>query len=103
VKFTLEIELGNDAMRTYPDLRKALEYVRQTMVGTMGAAKLPMHVKGNDRPAPGEGTVILDLNGNTVGKWEVTDGRECAVCGVPAPEHGHWNINDSATHKWVAR
>lgn len=80
MKFTLEIELGNDAMQTYHDLRKALEYARKTMVPDSPA----MMRSHSEKPRVGEGTGILDMNGNTVGKWEVTDEpkkNNCEKCG----------------------
>lgn len=55
-KFTLEIELGNDAMRTYQDIREVLQMV----------------TKGRHGPKIGDGNNIRDLNGNTVGRWEIT-------------------------------
>jgi hypothetical protein len=60
MKFTLEIELENDAMRTSTHLAKALrdvgERVRAAMPGVIRAAD-------NGR--------IRDINGNTVGSWQV--------------------------------
>ena len=55
MKFTLEIELGNDAMRTANDVANALDRIADEVlfVGLTGRA-------------------IRDTNGNTVGKWEVT-------------------------------
>lgn len=53
--FVLKIELGNDAMRTPRNLADALVLV---------AVKLK-HVKGITQGN------ILDINGNSVGSWEV--------------------------------
>ena len=56
-KFTLTIELGNDAMQDGGDVARAL-------------LKLAQRLEGNDfRRVDGGG--IMDLNGNSVGKWEV--------------------------------
>ena len=65
MKFTLEIEMGNDAMQTYSDICLALKnlkfasrlYIRQT----------------NGSPHDGDGSKIMDRNGNSVGWWEVSE------------------------------
>lgn len=62
MKFTLEIELGNDAMRTGADVAEVLERLAHHM-GTRNWAAL----------SEGECQHVHDLNGNTVGKWEVAD------------------------------
>ena len=89
MKFTLEIELGNDAMQDSRDLRRALHDVNLQ----------PM----NSGIQPGQAGTISDLNGNMVGRWEVTDETACAVCGKPAAKHGHWSATDPQTHQWKAR
>lgn len=62
MKFTLEIELGNDAMRTRVDVERALYYA------------FPSTFNGIPRMfEAGESAPILDTNGAHVGKWEVTD------------------------------
>jgi hypothetical protein len=58
MKFTLEIELGNAAMRTAGDIAGAL-------------AKIAGRIDPRD-VAAGAGGAVLDVNGNTVGRWEVT-------------------------------
>jgi len=63
VKFTLTIEMGNGAMNTPSDVMNALR-------------KLADHVDPEGYPdkwaSPAEeGGKIRDVNGNTVGKWEV--------------------------------
>lgn len=59
MKFTLEIELGNDAMQTRRDVESALR-------------KLGQNVKYmSDPPEDGDEGTIRDDNGNTVGKWTV--------------------------------
>jgi hypothetical protein len=52
--FTLEIELGNDAMQNAGDISDALRCIAEDLdnLGTNGR--------------------IRDLNGNTVGKWSLT-------------------------------
>jgi hypothetical protein len=55
-RFTLEIELGSDAMRYPDDVAAALERVARRLAGSVG---------------PQEGTIV-DLNGNTVGHWTLT-------------------------------
>lgn len=53
--FKLEIEIGNDAMQTTDDVADALRDVLLVLDngGTYG--------------------IIRDLNGNTVGRWELED------------------------------
>lgn len=63
MKFTLEIELGNDAMQTQGDVRGALAKVSRRL-DYYGTAESVLTV--------GQYDVICDENGNTVGKWEVT-------------------------------
>ncbi len=59
MKFTLEIELGNEAMQTRNDVEWALR-------------KLGQEVKYlSEIPEDGDEGPIRDENGNTVGKWEV--------------------------------
>ncbi len=91
MKFTLEIELGDEAMQTYNDIGYALQQTAAVMFR-------------HDQDEPVESSnPIRDLNGNIVGGWVVIDERTCAVCGVSAPVHGHWNVKDSSTHQWRAR
>jgi hypothetical protein len=59
MKFTLEIELGNDAMQTNDDIAKSLQ--------TLAHRLSQMHRD----PVDGDKWNIRDANGNTVGKWEV--------------------------------
>jgi hypothetical protein len=58
MKFTLEIELGNDAMRSAYQLGERLKLVADQV---------------SRRDLLAETVRISDLNGNTVGKWEVTE------------------------------
>ncbi len=60
MKFTLEIELGNDAMQTGDDIRQILRNVAHIM-------------RISDLPNVGDEGAFRDVNGNTVGKWEVVD------------------------------
>lgn len=61
MKFKLEIELGNDAMQTPSDVRRALREIAAT-------ARFP--VAGEED----EGR-IGDENGNTVGRWEFVESQ----------------------------
>ena len=61
MKFTLEIELGNDAMQTRNDVMEALRKLGQNLRYM------------NDTPESGDDGGIMDTNGNTVGKWEVIE------------------------------
>lgn len=56
-KLKLEIEIGNDAMQTRLDVAEALERVA-----------IRLKTFGLDRAS----SKILDVNGNTVGKWQIT-------------------------------
>lgn len=60
-KFVLNIDLGNEAMQSYGDVKDALKRVAQQL-----------GPDGNDTPFDGrESGTIRDGNGNTVGSWEV--------------------------------
>lgn len=60
--FTLEIELGNDEMQTYPEIEKAISSSLQLYHDAVSLGGVPVDED--------EGTV-RDGNGNTVGKWTV--------------------------------
>lgn len=61
MKFTLEIELGNDTMQTYDHIADALYDVRQEVQGDGNVAK------------PSKPGTIRDSARNIVGKWEITE------------------------------
>lgn len=65
MKFTLEIELGNDAMSTWGNIRDALRQLTSKL---------------NTRQYTGnpeiDGGKIMDINGNSVGKWEIAPDYE---------------------------
>jgi hypothetical protein len=65
MKFTLEIELGNDAMRSHQDIRDALTQV----MGKVGARQYCV----KSAPSDGDGSKIIDDNGNSVGTWQVLE------------------------------
>lgn len=60
MKFRLEITLGNDAMQTFADIREALLLCADNL--------------GEGAPESGDSKRIGDLNGNTVGRWEIDHG-----------------------------
>lgn len=62
MKFILEIELGNDAMRTGNEVGEKLQLISRILGDSrvFGGPLTPIEPQG-----------IRDLNGNTVGKWEV--------------------------------
>lgn len=68
--FTLEIKLGNAAMREGWDIRRALEDVAQTI----DEDRMILD-DDNDLVSTPHGTII-DLNGNQVGGWRVRETRE---------------------------
>lgn len=59
MKIVIEVELGNDAMRTMDDVVTALD--EHFCAQALGPHELQ----------EGEDGRIRDLNGNTVGRWEV--------------------------------
>lgn len=61
MKFTLEIELGNDRMQSCSDIGLALQAVTEKLFE-----------RELDSPVSGLKHYILDLNGDIVGKWEVS-------------------------------
>ena len=63
MKFSLEIELGNDAMELYPDIALALEHLSDLLTTE--------NPDITDPPHPGDGDCIRDPNGNTVGNWTI--------------------------------
>lgn len=62
MKFTLEIETGNDAMQTAGDLSRALERL---------ALNLGAFEYTEISSLPSRGT-IHDVNGNHVGDWSIS-------------------------------
>jgi hypothetical protein len=64
VEFKLRIELGNDAMRTRGDVARALAAV---------AERFEDRDDEFTDESLGLTFVIRDENGNTVGRWEVTE------------------------------
>jgi hypothetical protein len=61
MRFTLTIELGNDAMQTRADIEEALRKLGQDLRYM------------SDPPEDGDDGVVADTNGNKVGTWEVTE------------------------------
>ena len=59
MKFTLTIELGNDAMQTRADIEEALRKLGQNL----------RHM--SDPPEIDDEGGILDINGNNVGAWSI--------------------------------
>lgn len=64
-EFVLKIKLGNDAMQTGADIRKALDRVSKSLL-----VNLLDHEDITERNGK---RAILDENGNTVGSWEFKD------------------------------
>ena len=60
MKFKIEIELGNDAMQSYDDIRSAID-----------KSLILYHGAGKNVPFVGEHVTIRDVYGNRIGKWEV--------------------------------
>lgn len=73
MKFTLEIELGNDAMQRFGHIARALRRTANKLDEYPVTSALCVD----------PGFAIKDENGNTVGKWEVTKaGGDCKVGGL---------------------
>lgn len=60
MKFTLEIEMGNDAMQTYADIAQATRRIFSDFAR-------------RDEAAEDDAGRIYDINGNKVGTWEVSE------------------------------
>lgn len=60
MKFTLEINLGNEAMQTGNDVAEALQGIVDRLVDTYD---LSADMRGK----------LRDSNGNTVGHWEINE------------------------------
>ena len=65
MQFTLTIELGNDGMQFYSDITDAV-------ISTIDRIRAGSYLMSTDRPSAGDGGKIRDINGNTVGEWNVT-------------------------------
>jgi hypothetical protein len=59
MRFTLEIELGNDAMQTGYNVARAMREASNHVAELV------------KKDLPGAEGRIRDVNGNTVGKWQV--------------------------------
>lgn len=64
MKFRLEIELGNDAMKDYADIAQAL-------IGM--ARKLEMRHNADVELGQWDTSAMRDTNGNIVGQWEIVE------------------------------
>lgn len=63
MKFTLEIQLGNEAMQTGRAIAEAIQD---------SLSRHYITFQGH-RPTIGDNMSVRDLNGNRVGKWEVVE------------------------------
>ncbi len=59
--FTLKVTLGNEVMQSYADLELATRLIFKRFSQI------------EDSPEEGDEGVIVDLNGNKVGSWTVTE------------------------------
>jgi hypothetical protein len=67
MKFVLSINLGNDAMQTSGDVAEALWRVYRNL-NSLTAARVG---SGDAKLRDTDEGKIVDVNGNTVGAWEV--------------------------------
>lgn len=70
MRFTLTIELGNDAMCTGEDIAASLH---QTADRVEGAIEYTEEEDGSFTTLEHSGRPILDTNGNKVGSWAVSE------------------------------
>jgi hypothetical protein len=75
MKFRLELELENDAMKTAEDIENAL-------TALVKSQRLTRYVGGNRIISKIDGAMILDKNGNTTGKWEIVKDLSAALNAV---------------------
>jgi len=64
VQFCLRINIGNDAMTTGSDVANALRDIAEFIQGN---GNMESYTRGNGYP----GKYVNDINGNTVGFWDV--------------------------------
>lgn len=64
MKFSVEIEMGNEGMQSFQDLRDALKQVA-TKLGSR------QHCSSG-APNDGDGSKVMDVNGNAVGEWSIS-------------------------------
>ena len=62
----IEIELGNDEMQTWGNVRNALR-------DAFMPVRLARVVHNVNRPYRNDSAKIMDVNGNTVGDWRVSE------------------------------
>lgn len=100
MKFTVNLDLENDTMKTYQDIRDAL---KQIILSAGSCAS------SHARPTDGDGGKILDVNGNVAGNWEVKRDLSAALDAVAdqrwadahepdTPSTAQGNINSEAYH-----
>jgi hypothetical protein len=63
-RFVLSIMLGNDAMRTWGDIARAMRSIADKI-----------DEPHDDPPVDGDGDAIRDVNGNRVGGWHTDMGE----------------------------
>lgn len=77
MKFTLKIELGNETMQNYSQILNAIRISFASIV--------PFRATNDCNAQEDDTGLVHDENGNTVGKWEVTDDSSdvfrCRACG----------------------
>lgn len=62
----IEIELGNDEMQRWSEVRAAIH-------AALAPAKLAQNASSLTRPYRNDAGHIFDVNGNTVGDWRVSE------------------------------
>lgn len=82
MRFSLEIELGNAEMQSFQDLRDALKQVAIKLGSRQHCL--------SGAPSDGDGSKIMDGNGNSVGKWEITEPETEAVSRFKATHTVPW-------------
>lgn len=67
MKFTLNIDLGSEAMMNTGDVANSLREVSEKLINSRGREYEPEYPFGG---------IIMDMNGNIVGTWDFEDVKE---------------------------
>jgi hypothetical protein len=78
MNFVLTIELGNDAMLNWANVRKAI-------AGAIDPIRLSKNAANLNNPHPGDGGKVTDVYGNSVGQWEVCEDEPRNVFDYDSP------------------
>jgi len=95
MEFKLTITLGNDAMQTPEDIGRALIATADKLKDGIGGI-----LCFSDTPiTTAEAGVIRDVNGNKVGKWEVTEKTNLAQEIITELDSWTWPVAATKEHE----